>query len=158
MDLDEVKLLSKTHIEEFLGYNRGGNQLVSQFRIMNLGEIAKNEIYNEPSKSQHYHLFINIKNLGELERKKGTWFTSGYIERIWNLMIKYPDYHQTIIKTLKISKASYYRLMHRSNIRETRETDQRRIKREAKALNKIEEQLLETIVTPPTYPLTLNEI
>ena len=59
---------------------------------------------------------------------------------------------------MKISKASYYRLMHRSNICEDRVTDQRRIKRGAKTLNKIEEQLLKTIVTPSTYPLTINEI
>ena len=111
MNLDEVKLLSKTHIEELLGYNRGGNHLVSLFRIIDFREIIKNEIYNEPTL-----WFISIKNFGEFERKKGTWFTSGYIERIRNLMIKYPDYHKTIIKILKMSKASYYRLMHRSNI------------------------------------------
>ena len=39
---------------------------------MDLGEITKNEIYNESSKSQHYYLFIDIINFRKIERKKGT--------------------------------------------------------------------------------------
>ena len=106
----------------------------------------------------YYQILQNINEIDNIERRKGSWFSTEYIENFRNLLAKYPDDHQTVIRALKISKLSYYRLMHKLNSQETFKIDLRRLKREEKALSKIEEKFLEILVTPPTYPITINEI
>ena len=48
--------------------------------------------------------------------------------------------------------------MYKLNSQETFKSDVRRPKRDEKALSKIEEKFLEILVTPPAYPITINEI
>ena len=115
---------------------------------MNLGVPSRNKVSVESRKSLYIQILQDINEIDNIERRKGSWFSTEYRENVRNLLIKYPDDHQTIIRALKISKSSYYRLMHKSNSQETFKSDVRRLKREVKALSKIEEKFLEILVTP----------
>ena len=158
MDLADVKSLAETNIQQFLEEDKNGDNLIDRLMQMNLGVPSRNKVSVESLKSLYIQILQDINEIDNIERRKGSWFSTEYIENVRNLLTKYPDDHQTIIRALKISKSSYYRLMHKLNSQETFKSDVRKLKREEKALSKIEEKFLEILVTPPTYPITINEI
>ena len=158
MDLADVKSLAETNIQQFLKEDKNGDNLIDRLMQMNLGVPSRNKVNVESRKSLYIQILQDINEIDNIERRKGSWFSTEYIKNVRNLLTKYPDDHQIIIRVLKISKSSYYRLMHKLNSQETFKSDVRRLKREEKALSKIEEKFLEILVTPPTYPITINEI
>ena len=158
MDLADVKSLAETNIQQFLEEDKNGDNLIDRLMQMNLGMPPRNKVSVESRKSLYIQILQDINEIDNIERRKGSWFSTEYIENVRNLLTKYPDDHQTIIRALKISKSSYYRLIHKLNPQETFKSDVRRLKREEKSLSKIEEKFLEILVTPPTYPITINEI
>ena len=74
-------------------------------------EMKKEIDYDDPN----FNLFRDLQKAGELKREKGGWFSSKYLDKVKSLFATYPDNHQTIIKNLKLSKALYYRLLHKQN-------------------------------------------
>ena len=56
-------------------------------------------------------LYYDIFCLKEWKWEKQKWYTSEYIKLIRCLQRKYPDNHQTIIKTLQILNSTLYKLM-----------------------------------------------
>ena len=114
------------------------------------------EINNEVN--INYNLFKDLLEINEERRHKGEWFNIKYLLKVGYLFASYQDYLQTIKRSLKISKSSYYRLLHKPISQNSISANRRRSKREHKHLNGAEEVFIIRLVNPPTFPNTLNEI
>ena len=152
-----MKEIALNTIQQFTKESISEPDLLNWLERLNIeDEIEmKREIdYDDPN----YNLFRDLQKVGELKREKRGWFSSKYLDKVKSLLVTYPGNHQTIIKNLKLSKASYYRLLHKQNCQRTHCADQRRSQRESKNFTRDEVVFVSNLVSPPTFPIILKDI
>ena len=158
MTFEEVKEIALNTIQQFTKEGISDPDLLNWLERLNIeDEIEmKKEIdyYDDPN----YNLYRDHQKVRELKREKGGWFSSKYLDKVKSLLATYPDNHQTIIKNLNLSKASYYRLLHKQNCQRTHFADQRRSQRKSKNFTRDGVVFVNNLVSPPTFPITLKEI
>ena len=158
MTLEEVKEIALNTIQQFTKEGISEPDLLNWLERLNIEdeiEMKKDiDYYDDPN----YNLFRDLQKVRELKREKEGWFSNKYLYKVKSQLATYSDNHQTIIKNLKFSKASYYILLHKQNYQRTHCADQRRSQRESKNFTRDEVVFVSNLVSPPTFPITLKEI
>lgn len=108
--------------------------------------------------SQKEWLFLDVWKMKVYERWNGSWYMTEYLGKVRNLLDKYPEKHVSIIKSLKFSKSSYYRLMKYPESIKTVKYWQKIEERHRAGLTAIEEEIVKRLLVPPISPKTLNKI
>ena len=88
MDLADVKSLAETNIQQFLEEDKNGDNLIDRLKQMNLGVPSRNKVSVESLKSLYIQILQDINEIDNIERRKGSWFSTEYIENVRNLLTK----------------------------------------------------------------------
>ena len=158
MSVKEVKDLAKYTISSFFNDQSSEEIMSNLIKDLNISDEKQEPTSNETVECSRHSLFRELQKLKIPNRKKGKWFTYNYWEDLKRLLSKYPNEHHTIMKALRISRSSYYRLIkefkteHHGGCKANREL------RNNLKLTKQEKVYVHLLVNPPTIPLTINGI
>ena len=107
LSLDEVKQLASDTIKDFK--QKGEMDEIINHCMDKLNISDDNQLFGFKLESADlkYNLFLNLQRLDSYNRKKEMWFTEEYWNRLKLLLIKYPNEHHTIMKSLRLPKSSF---------------------------------------------------
>ena len=163
---EEVKWMSSQNVKRLttdsikLLWRDGGreDQLLEAFGQLDIDADKLQQDHDIQQIDKGKSLYNDIFFLKEWKRDKRKWYASEYIEQIRDLIRKYPNNYQAIIKTLQIPKSAYYRLMKTPSNLKTIELDKRRKIRDFARLTELEQAYVKALVKPPTEPITVDHI
>ena len=158
MSLDEVKQLASDTVEDFKQKAEMDEIINHRMEKLNISDDNQLFGFKLESADLKYNLFLDLQRLGSYNRKKGMWFTEEYWNRLKLLLIKYPNEHHTIMKSLRLPKSSFYRLMKEFKNDDNKRSVINRKMRSEMELTKQEKIYIQALVTPPTAPTTVDGI
>ena len=158
MSLDKVKQSASDIIEDFKQKAEMDEIINHRMEKLNISDDNQLFGFKLESADLKYNLFLDLQRLGSYNRKKGMWFTEEYWSRLKLLMIKYPNEHHKIMKSLRLPKSSFYRLIKEFKNDDNKRSAINRKMRSEMELTKQEKIYIQALVTPPTTPTTVDGI
>ena len=147
------------------------NEKSNLFAIIDENHIQQNFIedliiFDEQSRSlmptefgsETYKAFKEINDLKSFERKKRSWYTKENLIELKTILIKYPHFNSIIRKRLKIPIGTWGKLKKEVEMLSINQWISKRRKNAKYFLDNDENNLVKTLLKPPTTPLTINTI
>ena len=158
MSLEEVKQLASDTIDDFKQNEDIDEIMHRSIEKLNISDEDQHFSFKLESADLNHDLFLDLQRFDPQNRKKGTWFTEEYWNDLKMLLLKYPNNHQIIRRSLKLSKSSFCRLRQEFKNDSYRGSAINKKLRSKMELTKQEKEYIKAIVTPPTVPVTVDGI